>query len=599
MPLIRGTHAAAANPRTMRHVSRRFADSALAVRVSFLLELFEESNPAGKSPARAVRLGTSGSTFATGGKLAQLEVNVTPMAVPLKSKHKAQSPTDWTLTDFSPATTGKSTTMSTSTSVGANLGFFGDSLTGGVSYSYSTGKSWSVPDFYVSGANAPGTYLDIPGVAWRFEKSDDTPDLLAQTGISPHLEAVFGLASDVPRQRHAGFQIHIVVSGESGMQRLLQRFVIDWEAGEAYSWGLDDAGDPPFDDPKPFPDLGNLTRANFNYRPPSPLGVLVHPAPRMAVRIQPDAAAAYAAGYELTALTSRTPIDSVWNSRTRRVEFTTSDPALGPVAIAPPEYTGGHISTGSNYSKDGTMKLTRTEPVRGRPFPEVPDAIIVGHTFGQDGKPKDDTPQSFGAFWADLRYDLRAALTSLDPVAYTPVEPSHSGITAGVFFEQNGKGIAVIRDTLQAMDLQTGIITLGVDHKWPVKLPDGSVKDLVTGVQTVLGTPLPAAIVGIDSNSFGNDSGAMVFLHAGDRIAAVNFTKAANEETPPLYCVSWAKLTTGAALPELKTSSDQGASAIAAAFTAWAGMPYLTTGCAFLTDIQQSLWFHPAYAIDS
>ncbi|GAB2923433.1 hypothetical protein [Streptomyces mayteni] len=614
-PITRANHAVAANPRNVRHVSRRVitASPKEQMLLNVLFELFEEVNAAGKPNARVLRVGTLGTAVETeqiyhssavDHILDLVEIRVEPTRVPGSDESKTDW-ADWQLSAFSPITADEKTTLSTSTSIGASLGFFGDTPTGGISYSYTTGKSWTVSDYEVLAR--PRFDGDIGTVAeWRFKRTQkDSKPAIARSSFAPYVEAVFSLKADAARRRYSAIEVFLgaefvnadgkQTSQEDGQRGLSFFYVIDWETGEVYAREHNDNTE--------YPLFAADTYGEFTYRPPSPVGVVVLPSPGKAagVRVPDSVVGAYAGGYDLTCLDG-TPVDSAWNTQRRHVEFVPREdsPGLGAVVyISPRGHTGGFIT---QHAKSETHSVGTFHMARDLGLPEIPDAVWLPKSL--DGMQR--------GIWADRNYGLVNSINNKKLLDRGVLPVSCAGITAGAFFDRHvARGVAVIRNTLQVVDLSTGIVTLGKTD-WRVKLPNGTVKDLLAAVQTVLGMPLPAAIVGIDSallqkvkeekkteeDQEEDDSAACLFFISDSRIAAVNLTATIDNKTPTLQSTTWVKLAGGAAWPDM-TADSTNDHALKACFDAWPkGIPYLATGCCF-KDPETSYWFHPAYAVDS
>ncbi|MBB5940379.1 hypothetical protein [Streptomyces zagrosensis] len=132
-------------------------------------------------------------------------MNIQPVtAIPDNRSYGTQGNSDWLLAGLSPTTRNQDKSVSVSTSVGVNLGFFGDTPTAGVSYSYTTGSSWMLPDYELTAAGA--TTPDGPYAAWAITRTDKKADpLLARSALLPYFEAVFCLRPDAKPQRYSAF----------------------------------------------------------------------------------------------------------------------------------------------------------------------------------------------------------------------------------------------------------------------------------------------------------------------------------------------------------------------------------------------------------
>ena len=62
------------------------------------------------------------------------------------------NPVDWMVSDFSPKTKNKENMLSTSTSIGFDVGAFGSTATGGLNYSDSQSREWSIEDYELLGS---------------------------------------------------------------------------------------------------------------------------------------------------------------------------------------------------------------------------------------------------------------------------------------------------------------------------------------------------------------------------------------------------------------------------------------------------------------
>ncbi|WP_116245720.1 hypothetical protein [Nocardiopsis sp. FIRDI 009] len=197
----------------------------------------------------------------------------------------AQKSSDWVLVDFSPTSTNRDKQMTTSTSLGLNLGFFGNTATGGLSYSYTTGTSWTIRDYDLVSTGGR-TRRHTPNVGWQVfrrndEKAADTD--IARSAFTPRFEAVFSLRSEVEPARYSAFSTMATIdydlvehqrimskTGESladtlgsltGLgipmhympkevevqkrlipQIFMQTYVVDWDTGRVYVLGSNDYG---------------------------------------------------------------------------------------------------------------------------------------------------------------------------------------------------------------------------------------------------------------------------------------------------------------------------------------------------------------------
>ncbi|MEU4345318.1 hypothetical protein AB0H00_29385 [Nocardia sp. NPDC023852] len=133
---------------------------------------------------------------------------------------------DWILGDYSPITHNQAETVSTSTTIGASVGFFGDVPTAGLSYAYTSGASWTLKDYQLVAAG--GTTGDGPWVSWSIKRSkDDTDPDIAHSALSPHFEAVFHLGSSAATERFSAFNVLTTVTVDKATEEVIN-FPLDY-----------------------------------------------------------------------------------------------------------------------------------------------------------------------------------------------------------------------------------------------------------------------------------------------------------------------------------------------------------------------------------
>ncbi|MEU4800554.1 hypothetical protein [Streptomyces sp. NPDC023327] len=251
-------------PQRVRYTTRRATSVDLSgiYQQSLMFELIEETgNPDVRHRGRAVRISTGGTVFDTarlrygmGHPLAgrfdsakavgrsteawdnqhvldMLCLRLQPITPRGDEAHVHQSD-EWILTDYSPVTENEHKVLSTSTSLGANLGFFADTPTGGVSYNYTTGTSWTLPDYRLGAAGGTDR-SDGAYVAWSISRAQrDSDPRLAQSSLSPRLEAVFTLRPGVGRARYSAFacmtQVLLCVPKRTDPPKLEPSSAGDW-----------------------------------------------------------------------------------------------------------------------------------------------------------------------------------------------------------------------------------------------------------------------------------------------------------------------------------------------------------------------------------
>ncbi|MBF6339295.1 hypothetical protein IU450_25870 [Nocardia abscessus] len=130
-----------------------------------------------------------------------------------------QNGKDWILGDYSPITHNEAETVSTSTTIGASVGFFGDVPTAGLSYAYTSGASWTLKDYELVAAG--GTTEEGPWVSWSIKRSQDRSDPdLAHSALSPHFEAVFHLGSSAATERFSAFNVLTTVTVDKATKKV-------------------------------------------------------------------------------------------------------------------------------------------------------------------------------------------------------------------------------------------------------------------------------------------------------------------------------------------------------------------------------------------
>ena len=113
------------------------------------------------------------------------------------------NPIDWILADFSPKTKNKESMLSTSTSIGFDVGSFGSTATAGVNYSQSQSREWSIEDYELFGS-ASVDMSHPSSVTWNVHRSsqDSDPDI-AKSTFSPDFESVFRSSQSSERRRYS------------------------------------------------------------------------------------------------------------------------------------------------------------------------------------------------------------------------------------------------------------------------------------------------------------------------------------------------------------------------------------------------------------
>ncbi|QRX89931.1 hypothetical protein [Streptomyces noursei] len=141
-----------------------------------------------------------------GNILDSFAISVQPVTPTAPAGTTTQNSADWVISDFSPTSHNGEKTVSTSTTIGANVGFFGTTPTAGLSYSYTTGASWALKDYELAAAGS--TTHDGPYVSWSIKRtSKDSDPALAKSALTPHLEAVFTLRPEANPSRFSAFTV--------------------------------------------------------------------------------------------------------------------------------------------------------------------------------------------------------------------------------------------------------------------------------------------------------------------------------------------------------------------------------------------------------
>lgn len=113
------------------------------------------------------------------------------------------NPIDWMVSDFSPKTKNKENMLSTSTSIGFDVGAFGSTGTGGLNYSQSQSREWSIDDYELLGS-ASVDMSHPSSVTWNVHRSsqDSDPDI-AKSTFSPDFECVFRSSQSSTKKRYS------------------------------------------------------------------------------------------------------------------------------------------------------------------------------------------------------------------------------------------------------------------------------------------------------------------------------------------------------------------------------------------------------------
>lgn len=99
----------------------------------------------------------------------------------------------WHVHDFSPRTANAVVNVTTSTSFGVNLGMFGETPNGGVSFGTSSTTSWNVEDYNLQASAGMATKERRgPFASWGIHRNPGAfAPAIAASGFEPKLEAVF------------------------------------------------------------------------------------------------------------------------------------------------------------------------------------------------------------------------------------------------------------------------------------------------------------------------------------------------------------------------------------------------------------------------
>lgn len=119
---------------------------------------------------------------------------------------------DWCLIDLSPITKNNETDVSTSTTLGASIGMFGDVPTVGMDFSTTTSHQWTLPDYGLLAMGGLSGSRE-PRAVWHVKRSDNKSDPnIARSSFEPHFEVIFGLRHGVMPKRYSSISVMLDVS---------------------------------------------------------------------------------------------------------------------------------------------------------------------------------------------------------------------------------------------------------------------------------------------------------------------------------------------------------------------------------------------------
>ncbi|WP_327357956.1 hypothetical protein [Streptomyces sp. NBC_01304] len=553
MSTTKATHVVSGHGRDIRQVVRRIQtqpDSEKWYRQGLIFELFEEPAADTKHQARSVRISTHGTAVSNAWWLdnknnsensyqcnfAGYFMEIKPMDWDTNGE-EYQKPGSWRLMDFSPTVGNRAGNLSTSTTFGGSVGFFGPAPMAAISFNQTTSYSWPADEYTLNTWVSTGSGADRDAVSWKLTRTGDAEPALIHGAFKPHLEAIFSLSSDTLPRRYSAFTVTVETvhakgsSKEGTKRRFIQHYAIDWQEGEVYALGRMLGGAPEVQAKPVVSAMLNkpavTVRDRFSYRSQSPIGTSTQTKDETSEVVVPDGwVPAYKDGFTVgmvgKAATFDVPHQWIASKRAVRLE---KEYGSSLVWISPDTYTGGFASCKDGNGEGAVVSLNSMKSLG---IPEIPDAIQLNQT-----------GESY-AFWADGTYPLNKALTDRKVPSFDQSPAAGKGITAGFFSGRDqGKGFAIVDGIFRCYNGSNKEHDTEMEGR---KVTVEGVKDplpVLDAVKSILGTQAPDYIVGFDSND-----GAGVFFFAGDRVAALNM-KALLSGAGVVYRTIWPSLISG------------------------------------------------------